>query len=343
MKLKHGVANALLAVGSIGVTLLVLEIGLRLYHGELFDFSSELPAAPNRILQPRAAYDSLLGWVPTGGLDTGNGTSHTRDQLRSNGPGAPGEGPTVLTVGDSFTYGEEVADSLTWPARLARVHGARVLNAGVFAYGVDQAFLRAARLLEVHRPAWVVLAFVRDDVNRTEFSYYSAWKPYYAMEGGEPVLRNVPVPETPPPTPRLNGLRSAFGYSLLAGAIARRVLPEWWYYGAILREHEDGVEITARLMARLDELVRVNGARLLVVGLGTGGPIGTNEGMAEVLGRIADEGVSTLDLVPDIEARTAQEGDGLFMPEGHYGPELNAWVAARVWDFIGAPDNGPAR
>lgn len=53
----------------------------------------------------------------------------------------------ILAVGDSYTFGDEVSDWETWPAQLQKLSGRRVINGGVFGYGIDQAFLRARRLL----------------------------------------------------------------------------------------------------------------------------------------------------------------------------------------------------
>jgi hypothetical protein len=326
------------------MALLILELALRVYHGELLDFSSELPEVPDRTRRPRAMYDSLLGWAPAVGTpDPRSRATVTPEGLRSNGPGTHTSGMRVLTAGDSFTFGDEVADSETWPAQLGREIGARVFNAGVFAFGIDQAVLRATALLDSYRPDWVVLAFIRDDVRRAELSFYSAWKPYFAIESGELELHNVPVPRFVRPTPRLDGLRRVLGYSLLASAISRRIAAEWWYYGAIVEAHTDGVEVAIRLVTRLDESVRGRGARLLVVGLATGGRIGSNEGMTAILRRMADQGIPTLDLVAGIEAMIASGEPDLYMPGGHYAPRLNHWIATQVGDYlrsIPASDHG---
>ena len=60
--------------------------------------------------------------------------------------------PTILAVGDSCTYGDEVSDNETWPAYLEAEMGTRVWNAGVFGYGLDQAVLRAEVLLPKLKP-----------------------------------------------------------------------------------------------------------------------------------------------------------------------------------------------
>ena len=67
----------------------------------------------------------------------------------------------ILAVGDSFTFGDRVSDHETWPAQLERLTGRQVLNAGVFGYGVDQAYLRAVALLETYDTDLVVLALIK--------------------------------------------------------------------------------------------------------------------------------------------------------------------------------------
>lgn len=75
--------------------------------------------------------------------------------FRRNGSGTPAAGaPTVLALGDSFTFGMGVRDDDTWPARLEAALRGRlapppaVVNAGTISYGVFQELdlLRSAGL-----------------------------------------------------------------------------------------------------------------------------------------------------------------------------------------------------
>ena len=87
-----------------------------------------------------------------------------------------------------------------------------MLNAGVSAYGIDQAFLRADLLLDECHPDVVILSFISDDINRTEFSYFSygGWKLYFEFAKGSLILRNVSVSQKPSPR-RFQTLRRALG------------------------------------------------------------------------------------------------------------------------------------
>jgi hypothetical protein len=137
------VANLLLAAVSVGATLVALEVGARAYKGEYrwANFATE------RVDLLRSAYpvsfDPLLGWIPrpgTSGQDNIWGTEVTilEDGIRANGHSTIGwdhpNGGVILAVGDSFTFGDEVSDSESWPAWLERHSGRAVVNGGVFGW-----------------------------------------------------------------------------------------------------------------------------------------------------------------------------------------------------------------
>jgi hypothetical protein len=154
------------------------EFALRLYHGELFSVESLLPQFPGRTTKPRADYDPQRGWVPAKGSirrSAEEAWNVEENGLRSNGSVVASEslrlaGDPILAVGDSFTFGDEVLDHETWAAQLEMLTGRPVLNAGVFAYGVDQAFLHAQILMQRYDPEVVLFAFISNDIDRTEFS-----------------------------------------------------------------------------------------------------------------------------------------------------------------------------
>jgi lysophospholipase L1-like esterase len=103
---------------------------------------------------------------------------------------------SILAVGDSFTYGDEVFDEEAWPAQLQRLTGRRVLNGGVTGYGLDQVVLRTEQLVVEHSPSSIVVGFIADDILRTEMR--QMWwrdKPWFAIENDQLVLKGVPVPD----------------------------------------------------------------------------------------------------------------------------------------------------
>ena len=236
----------------------VLEVGLRAFYW------SWLFAWPNFVLEARKtigesdggryAYDERLGYVPKAGL-RGNGT-------------APIDGAPILAVGDSFTFGDEVKDNETWPAELQRLTGHPVLNAGVSGYGFDQIVLRAEALAPAVRPRAIVVAFIADDIRRTEMRrLWSADKPYFDLVADKPELRNVPVPPRAPAGTTLSFWQRTLGYSFLFDFILRRLdlLHDW--YGDHVRVHPPGTgeRIACQLTSRLAELQQTSGAPVLLV------------------------------------------------------------------------------
>jgi hypothetical protein len=111
----------------------------------------------------------------------------------------------IATVGDSFTFADEVSFEASWANRLEQQLGpkSQVLNFGVSAYGVDQAYLRYLRDVRPWHPNLVVLGFIVHDlyrglrvynfVSRPEWAWPFA-KPRLVLVGGALRPLNVPVP-----------------------------------------------------------------------------------------------------------------------------------------------------
>lgn len=337
---KFGIVTAFLTLALIS---LGAELVLRLYHAELFSFESLHPDFSRTSANPRAAYDPRLGWVPTKGrfLETADQEGWFVDEvgLRSNGsssasdPSELADAP-ILALGDSFTFGDEVRDHETWPAQLEALTGQPVVNAGVFAYGVDQAFLRAQSLIARIRPGVVLFAFISDDINRAEFSYYWGWKPYFELIDDELALRNVPVPTNGAPEPRYGTLHSVLGYSFLANTVLWRMAPQWWYQGPIKRVHSEGEAVTVALLRDLDKLASDHGARLFAVTLGTNGQIGSNARLPAVVEEARRVGIDVIDLAPELSDPTGSEHEDMFLTRGHYTPRTNGLVARRIAEYI---------
>jgi hypothetical protein len=321
------------------------ELAIRLYHGEVFAVESLLPQLPERTAKPRAEYDPQLGWVPAKGsirITAEEAWTVGEDGLRSNGSGAALESSLltdapILAIGDSLTFGDEVLDHETWAAQLEVLKEQPVLNAGVFAYGVDQAFLRAQMLMPRYHPEVVLFAFFGDDINRAGYSYYSAWKPHFEWINDELVLRNVPVPRAGAPEPRFATLRAAFGYSFLANAVLTRVARRWWYYGTIKKVHMDGETVTVALLRRLDQIARNQGAHLIAVTIGVNGQIGNNARLPVVVKEARRHGIDVLDLAPEVDRLIASGREDMFLERGHYSKSMNGWVARRIAEHIGHP------
>lgn len=256
---------------SVLVGLGVLEVGLRAWTW------SWLFAWPNFVLEARTVlaerdvgryvHDERLGYVPRAG-HVQPGVTIEAHGLRNTGAPPAGTPAPILTVGDSFTFGDEVSDLETWPAQLQRLTGRPVLNAGVSGYGFDQIVLRAEALAPFYRPAAIVVAFIADDIRRTEMRrLWSADKPHFDLANGKPELRNVPVPPRAEARTTMDFWQRTLGYSFLVDFVMRRLdlLHDW--YGDHVRVHPPGTgeRIACQLTTRLAELQKTSGAPVLVV------------------------------------------------------------------------------
>ncbi len=261
----------LLVLAAVLLSLGVLELGLRTWFwGYLFTWPNFVLEARTVLAQGDAGryiHDDRLGYVPRAGY-AAPGLTIEADGRRSTGAPPAAAAAPILAVGDSFTFGAEVSDLQTWPAQLQQIAGRRVINAGVSGYGFDQIVLRAEALAPVYKPDAIVVAFIADDIRRTEMRrLWSADKPYFDIENGVPVLRNVPVPPRADPKTTLTFWQSTLGYSLLFDFILRRLdlLHDW--FGDHIRVHPAGTgePIACLLTKRLADLQRSSGARVLMV------------------------------------------------------------------------------
>jgi len=261
----------LLVLAAVLVSLGVLELGLRTWFwGYLFTWPNFVLEARTVLAQSdsgRYVHDDRLGYVPRAGHSS-PGTAIEVDGRRATGAPPVTAGAPILAVGDSFTFGAEVDDRETWPAQLQQLAGRRVINAGVSGYGFDQIVLRAEALAPLYKPEAIVVAFIADDIRRTEMRrLWSADKPYFDIDGDQPVLRNVPVPPRADPQTTLTFWQRTLGYSLLFDFILRRLdlLHDW--FGDHVRVHPPGTgeRIACLLTRRLADLQRSSGARVLMV------------------------------------------------------------------------------
>jgi hypothetical protein len=153
--------------------------------------------------------DEQLGW--TVGPDRQSGMYFSSSEgIRSSGPNVryADRQPQyrIATIGDSFTFGLEVPFEASWPNRLEQQLGltVQVLNFGVAAYGVDQAYLRYLRDVRPWHPNVVVLGLIQPDLFRSlavySFVNYPKWdwpfaKPRLVVDAAGTLRSlNVPLP-----------------------------------------------------------------------------------------------------------------------------------------------------
>lgn len=120
-------------------------------------------------------YDKHLGWtyrphaIRQNGGFTINGAGIRARREFSLQP--PPDHLRIALFGDSFTAGDDVSDDEVWGARLERLLlqagvRAEVLNFGVGAYGMDQAFLRWLHQGQAYEPDIVIFGLQPDNLKR---------------------------------------------------------------------------------------------------------------------------------------------------------------------------------
>ena len=150
-------------------------------------------------------HDPDLGWTLAAGRGGINGVG-ARAGVEHSHLTPPGV-LRIALVGDSFTHGDEVSREQTWAHALQeelRAEGlaVEVLNFGVPAFAIDQAYLRWRDRRQVVRPDVVVHGFVYEDVYRNLNVFRTLYvtsselpftKPRFVLSDGGLELVNHPV------------------------------------------------------------------------------------------------------------------------------------------------------
>lgn len=146
---------------------------------------------------------STRGWCVRAGIR--NATVFGNKVLNTNSKGIRGSAEytyerqpgklRIVTLGDSFTFGDEVSDSETYSSYLATMlPNTEVLNLGVSGYGHDQMLLYFQEEGVKYHPDVVILGYVSFDADRNLHLFGAFEKPKFELSHGRLHLTNVPVP-----------------------------------------------------------------------------------------------------------------------------------------------------
>jgi hypothetical protein len=150
-------------------------------------------------------YDSLLGWGHQPGQEGIFETPQFRTSLRINQKGLRdreysyerenGTG-RILVLGDSFAWGYGVEESERFSELLETSLGVEVINAGVSGYSTDQELLWFRDEGVKYDADLVILVFTGNDIgdNYRELVNTIYYKPRFALEEGQLILKGYPVP-----------------------------------------------------------------------------------------------------------------------------------------------------
>ncbi len=291
-----------------------------------------------------AVRDPLLGFLPKPGRIEGwKGETLTVGEgfIRSNGQPPPlAPRPLIVAAGDSFTYGDQVSDHQTWVAALERLIAARVLNAGVFDYGIGQSYLRARQLVERLKPDGLIIGMIPHDIRRVEMSArMGTAKPMFHLVDGQLTMttaeenaRRIDNPANRAREEVIRVARQVLGYSFLLHHVLLRTFPEAWRSSRFsIVEHDQGVAVSCALMARIAALPVAEKvlfvqypAHLVIAGK-------REEDLLKVMACARTNGIEVVDLFQPLRAALAR--DKLVFAElfkGHMSARGNAFAATEL-------------
>jgi hypothetical protein len=351
--LREKLANTTLFIATIIFTLVALEIGLRVYHRE-WEYTNFRFPQPNKFTGYHI-YDAELGWVPKPERINVWGETVTilKGGIRSNGRDEEASenidkaDHPILTVGDSYTFGDQVSDSQTWPAQLEKLSGKIVINGGVDGYGVDQAFLRAQHLLNHSRFSTLIFSFIPDDIRRTQMSVmFATAKPFFDFKNGRLTLENVPVPRPSFLPQKENVLLAAPEHSRLVHTVMKRLFPEWWLSAPSetqVQDRETAIKVACALLRKLEGITRSRGIELIVLAQHWEfEPASETREAARALSCISDPATRIVDLEPELSRLRASDPGAyhhLFNPFLHMTARGNEFVARAILPALNVDDS----
>jgi len=177
--------------------------------------------------------------------------------------------PRILILGDSFTFGNGLSDDETWPAQLqSLLPRHQVFNLGVDGYGMDQMLITLKETIEEVRPAFVLCAFVDDDIARNLLSFRDYRKPRFEARGADLVAHNLPIPL---PEEVYQELVSGRPFSALAvlrlPQLIYQLLAQGWLSD---RRIDDAFRLGGRLVEEMESVSESNGANFTLLHLSYG-------------------------------------------------------------------------
>lgn len=148
------------------------------------DFALRTAAAHQYV----TSYPTLGWWTGQGGWRQRGGGSINPQGFRDvRETPRRCDGPRVVCIGDSFTFGDGLADPETWCLLAEQATGVPWINAGVDAYGIDQAaLLYEERIAPSYAHTHVVACAIMDDGFRATETFCGPRRKPYVPVGSRP-------------------------------------------------------------------------------------------------------------------------------------------------------------
>ena len=393
---KRFFQNLLLLTGSLLVCLIGAESAIRymgaydpdgnfIIHGRaLKPFHLPVLATRRNVEEyrtsvgTRSVYDGHLGWAYRPGHRSADGLYGYNSLGARTSPTAPVEYTKasspgtlrIVLVGDSYTHGDEVPFTDSWGYRLEKKlkelgTEAEVINLAVGAYGMDQAFLRWARVGSRLSPHVVIFGLQMENVQRNVNLLKSLYqpntglpfsKPRYILSGdGLQLINDPPLP--PEQVAEVLGNMPAWDLAAYEHFLRPEDYEPRMYLKskliALLREISHPIEnepyfydvsreparLAQRIIRTFKSEVEASGSRFLMVHIPT---------VLDLVKLKVGRRLTYADLLAEIEAdndvvhcqdRLLQSTSwtslfSLFMPGGHYSAGGNELIAQAIADHV---------
>ncbi len=187
------------------------------------------------------------------------------DGFRSNDNNFSFDKYSILTVGDSFTFGSQVNNNETWPSCLERKLKLSVSNAGVAGYGVAQSVRRAKYDVKNKKFDVVILGILLgEDYERDKYVFRWGFpRPALAEKNGKVYFEKVP-PKYSVGTKYMSNrselMNLAYSYSQLFTTIYDKILGRYIDITGMRRSqiHENSASISQIIKFTINEFSKLN-------------------------------------------------------------------------------------
>ena len=176
---------------SFGALLFMAKVKNVIYTAKDLKFSAVQKDQIRRLVSGKNTYidfDKHLGWSIKKNGRAGKFRANAQG-IRADREYAeyPHEGIIrVATFGDSFTHNDEVGNQETWQYFVEEMDpGLELMNFGVGAFGVDQAYLRYLQKGRKYHAHVVFIGFMR----KNYFRHISTFRPFYVPQAGLPLAK----------------------------------------------------------------------------------------------------------------------------------------------------------
>ncbi|NNM20023.1 MAG: hypothetical protein HKO55_01950 [Gammaproteobacteria bacterium] len=292
-------------------------------------------------------YDPTLGWTgvpnafvpnhygPDKYLRTNSRGFRNDDELDTQTP----DGHVLIACsGDSFTYGQGVANNYSWCNYLTRLDPRLITaNLAMPGYGVDQMLLRYERDAASLDHSVHIFAFIAADLRRMgSRQYHQYGRPTLSINEGTIVVENVPVPYLKWVLSRAIS-RAEFRVAGLAKRILNKLTPARDINPAPL---EQVGPVALKLFQTVEQTDKEKNIVPVFVFLPTQRELrNDSEHYLWVVETMRRHRLPFIDLTPAIRELSASEVALFFIApgaraEGHYTEAGNQWVATQVYARI---------